>query len=325
MKKIIINETQYKRLFKEQRLDFIPPSMASDSIQSIRHNLTVKSTGSEFKRKLTDVFTKDFLEKPENISKLSELGITIDGAHINELLSGFNIKDANSDQFDDNLIPAVSKVLKRSGVKLDQITGGKDKYHTWGNHSRGKAIDFTIDSGTDENQMKIEKAVIGLITDGDYPNLQFINEYKHTTKKGTGNHFHLVINGKSDLNYYHFIDKDTLEAKVGNKNPLTFNGTGEYVSKIWFKLQKNIPLKRMTPRPPKLLDVPVMDKWIPKVDIDSEVSKAVDTFKDKKRSQIKMTIRQYDKMLLTMKDGHEKEYLAKLNNELKKLLGTNEV
>lgn len=256
MKKIIITESQYKRLFREQyeKLDFIPEPMASDSSAVAALNIPVKPTASgKSKRKLTDVFSKDFLNKEGTLDELKSLGITIDGIHINELLSGFNIKDANNDQFDDNLVPALKKIIDNSGVGIQMITGGKDKYHTWGNHMRGKAIDFTITSGTDENQMKIEKAAIDLIKNRDYPNLQFINEYKHVTDKGTGNHFHLVINGKADLNYYHFIDKDTLEAKVDNKKPLSFNGTGEYVFKKWFSMQQKVDIDFVPSRPAKVV------------------------------------------------------------------------
>ena len=62
--------------------------------------------------------------------------------------------------FNKELIDFVVDIEDKTGLELI-ITAGNDKFHSWGYHDKGRAIDFVVDGGvSDSDHIKIESTVI---------------------------------------------------------------------------------------------------------------------------------------------------------------------
>ena len=84
------------------------------------------------------------------------------------------------------MVDILKEIEDKSGVEIE-ITGGQDKYHTWGYHGRGKAIDFVPLNGgmNNETDSKIESAILDIILSGKYgEEIGYINERLKKTQKG---------------------------------------------------------------------------------------------------------------------------------------------
>lgn len=175
---------------------------------------------------------------------------------IPELVSG--VGKRKSTEFNPMLIDYVLKIKRRSGLPI-VLTGGDDLFHQLkapsSRHGKGNAIDFVIGKvndttgkidhnlETDQNQAKIEKAIIDLIKEGKIRNIGLINEYKNPSGHATGGHFHmsLMLNDKLEYTYYHFIDKDGNILMIRDKqNMLTPSPTSnsDNLKKIYYNLRK---------------------------------------------------------------------------------------
>jgi hypothetical protein len=109
-------------------------------------------------------------------------------------------KEINSSTYDisPEIEKAVSSVLttikkELPSVKI-KVTGGNDNYHQNLNynsrHKIGNAIDLTV-SPSDSKTLDKVVNILQRYAAGNSPNFRFIDEYRHLTSAGTGNHFHL--------------------------------------------------------------------------------------------------------------------------------------
>lgn len=110
-----------------------------------------------------------------------------------------------------NIEKATSAVLNTIKQELPNIkvtvTGGNDKYHQGlsyvSRHKQGNAVDFVIAPVTTANLDAVVK-ILQRYAAGNSPNFRFIDEYRHLTKAGTGNHFHMSYGagteGQTSLN-----------------------------------------------------------------------------------------------------------------------------
>lgn len=155
--------------------------------------------------------------------------------YIPELVSGVEPGSV----FNKELIDFVVDIEDKTGLELI-ITAGNDKFHSWGYHDKGRAIDFVVDGGvSDSDHIKIESAVIDIIMSGkyDYP-IGFINEYKNPSGHATGPHFHLSFGPPAEYSYFHFIDnkgRKPNEEGYNVKQPLMWR-TGKVPSFITDKV-----------------------------------------------------------------------------------------
>jgi hypothetical protein len=74
------------------------------------------------------------------------------------------------------------------------VTGGNDFYHHQlgyvSRHTKGNALDFTISPHTENDLDNIVNILRGFAK-GLNPDFRFIDEYRHLTSAGTGDHFHM--------------------------------------------------------------------------------------------------------------------------------------
>lgn len=74
------------------------------------------------------------------------------------------------------------------------ITGGNDFYHHQlgyvSRHTKGNALDFIVSPHTENDLDNIVNILRGFAK-GLNPNFRFIDEYRHLTSAGTGDHFHM--------------------------------------------------------------------------------------------------------------------------------------
>lgn len=125
--------------------------------------------------------------------------------YVPELVSGVEPGSV----FNKELIDFVVDIEEKTGLELI-VTAGNDKFHSWGYHDKGRAIDFVIDGGdSDSDHIKVESAVIDIIMSGkyNYP-IGFINEYKNPSGHATGPHYHLSFGPPAEYSYFHFIDNN---------------------------------------------------------------------------------------------------------------------
>jgi hypothetical protein len=120
---------------------------------------------------------------------------------------------------------AVSSVLRTIKTELPSvsviITGGNDSYHQklsyTSRHTLGNAIDLTVSPHDPKTLDKIV-TILQRYSAGNAPNFRFIDEYRHLTKAGTGNHFHLSWGvGTESQNE---LNKSLSLAKQGKITPL---------------------------------------------------------------------------------------------------------
>ena len=97
-----------------------------------------------------------------------------------------------------NIERAVSSLLRTIKQQLPNvkviITGGNDKYHQNlsynSRHKMGNAIDLVV-SPRDNQTLDSVVKILRQYAAGNSPNFRFIDEYRHLTSAGTGNHFHI--------------------------------------------------------------------------------------------------------------------------------------
>jgi len=97
-----------------------------------------------------------------------------------------------------NIERAISHVLRTIKQQLPNvrviITGGNDKYHQKlsynSRHKMGNAIDLVV-SPRDNQTLDSVVRILRQYAAGNNPNFRFIDEYRHLSKAGTGNHFHI--------------------------------------------------------------------------------------------------------------------------------------
>ena len=75
-----------------------------------------------------------------------------------------------------------------------RVTGGNDYYHQQltyvSRHAKGRGIDFTITPATEANLDSVVD-ILKSFAKGENGNFRYIDEYRHLTKAGTADHFHI--------------------------------------------------------------------------------------------------------------------------------------
>ena len=159
--------------------------------------------------------------------------------YVPEIISGI----LRGVKFDTRLIDILKEIEDRSGVEIE-ITGGQDKYHTWGRHVRGKAIDFIplsggMNNGTDS---KIESAILDIILSGKYgEEIGYINERLKITEKRSGPHYHLSLDNPVEYSEFGMVDKNGVVHKtpVSGPNRLKW-GDGKFPKNLSKMTEDNI-------------------------------------------------------------------------------------
>lgn len=280
MKKIIITESQYRRLFSEQMDLKIPPAQVSDTLSTaVNYGLDLKKYASSEENRVTwEELGYDSNKLPSEIKNKYP-------TYVPEVISGFGQRG----YFNVELLGVLKLVEEKSGLEII-VTGGNDYYHQKNRrgsyHNSGNAIDFTIIGGNDdENQFKIEKAVLDIALNSKFsPKIAFINEFKRDTG-GTGGHFHISLGG-GELNYYHFFDEG-LRTKGHNLyqccdklKTLSFRGVGADINKnVSIGRKKEPKINKMTTRDTK----PLTSK--PEVKLSTDVLKSKETENNQKRKK----------------------------------------
>jgi len=161
------------------------------------------------------------ISNPQNTPNANKLRNTLKSLGYSE--KGQEI--SNGGDISPEIEKAVSSVLNTIKTELPSvkviITGGNDKYHKTlsysSRHKMGNAIDLVI---SPNNVATLDKVVTILqrYAAGNSPNFRFIDEYRHLTKAGTGNHFHLSWGtGTESQNELDKAKKLALEGKI---NPI---------------------------------------------------------------------------------------------------------
>jgi len=130
--------------------------------------------------------------------------------YVPEILSSVTYSGKPMTSFNMLLLDIAKAIEEKTGLDIE-ITGGNDYYHLkrkTSRHKRGGALDFVIkgDSNSDENQKKVEKAIIDIIMEQNFPHIGFLNEFKISTG-GSGGHFHISLGPPTEASYYHFINR----------------------------------------------------------------------------------------------------------------------
>lgn len=157
--------------------------------------------------------------------------------YVPEIISGL----LRGVKFDTRLVDILKEIEDKSGVEIE-ITGGQDKYHTWGYHGRGKAIDFVPLNGgmNNETDSKIESAILDIILSGKYgEEIGYINERLKKTKKGTGPHYHLSLDSTVEGTRFGMVDRNGVVHKTPQYNSLSW-GKGKFPKNLSKMVEDNI-------------------------------------------------------------------------------------
>lgn len=210
-------------------------SHVSDSIRIVNYALSngleLKDRASSPKHQTSwsDVVSASQLQKIKDL--LPEFS-----TYVPEIVSGLS----PGFSFNEELIDLASDISDLSGVKL-KITGGNDKFHKGlsylSDHKAGDAIDVVPTGGmNDATDLKIEKAVISLISNGKYgKRIGFINERLRPSGAASGAHFHISLTNNTKYSWFGFIDINGDPITSKSKN-LTWADGGKYP-----KLNKTYP------------------------------------------------------------------------------------
>ena len=133
--------------------------------------------------------------------------------------------DNSGNDISKNIEKAVSSLLKTIKQELPEVqvtvTGGNDKYHQGlsynSRHKQGDAVDITINPPTNSNLDKVV-TILQRYAAGNSPNFRFIDEYRHLTSAGTGNHFHVSWNPGTEGQAA--LDESIKLAQQGKINPI---------------------------------------------------------------------------------------------------------
>jgi hypothetical protein len=126
----------------------------------------------------------------------------------------------------ENIYKAASQVLTTIKQELPQlqirVTSGNDNFHQKlkddSRHKRANAIDFTISPAIPSNLNAVVE-ILQRYAAGNSPNFRFIDEYRHKTKNGTGNHFHISWGAGTESQVE--LNKALALAKQNKISPLT--------------------------------------------------------------------------------------------------------
>lgn len=252
--KIIITERQLEKIISESEgcpcgdgttsisccnnnLDFEVSNDVSDSLKIINKSIDL---GLDIKDRGDSSY-----ETWYNVSK--EEGIPVSyfkdvlpdeyETYVPEIISGL----LRGVKFDTRLIDILKEIEDRSGVEIE-ITGGQDKYHTWGYHGRGKAIDFVPLNGgmNNETDSKIESAILDIILSGKYgEEIGYINERLKKTKMGTGPHYHLSLDSPVEGTRFGMVDRNGVVHKTPQYSSLSW-GKGKFPKNLSMMIEDNI-------------------------------------------------------------------------------------
>jgi len=169
-----------------------PPS--TESKETTRTEGESKSSPKKIEEDQQDTTTSTD-NNSQNVSNASKLRSTLSQLGYKE--KGTEIDNGGKD-ISANIERAVSSLLKTIKQELPNvkvtITGGNDKYHQGlsykSRHSAGNAVDLVV-SPSDTNTLDKVVSILHRYAAGNSPDFRFIDEYRHLTKAGTGNHFHI--------------------------------------------------------------------------------------------------------------------------------------
>jgi hypothetical protein len=146
---------------------------------------------------------------------LRELGYSEKGSEIDN--GGVDIS-ANIERATSSLLRTIKQQLPK--VKVI-ITGGNDKYHQTlsynSRHKMGNAIDLVV-SPRDNQTLDSVVRILRQYAAGNSPNFRFIDEYRHLTSAGTGNHFHISWGAGSESQDE--LNKSLALARSGQITPI---------------------------------------------------------------------------------------------------------
>lgn len=252
--KIIITERQLEKIISESEgcpcgdgttsisccnnnLDFEVSNDVSDSLKIINKaidlGLDIKDRGDSSYETWYNVSKEEGIP----VSYFKDVLPDEYETYVPEIISGL----LRGVKFDTRLIDILKEIEDRSGVEIE-ITGGQDKYHTWGYHGRGKAIDFVPLNGgmNNETDSKIESAILDIILSGKYgEEIGYINERLKKTKMGTGPHYHLSLDNPVEGTRFGMVDQNGVVYKTPQSNSLSW-GTGKFPKNLSKMIEDNI-------------------------------------------------------------------------------------
>jgi len=133
--------------------------------------------------------------------------------------------DSGGQDISSNIEKVTSSILKTIKQELPNviitITGGNDRYHQTlsytSRHSSGNALDLSVSPSDSKTLDKIVN-ILQRYAAGNNPNFRFIDEYRHLTKAGTGNHFHISWGAGTESQ--NELNKSLLLAQQGKIKPI---------------------------------------------------------------------------------------------------------
>lgn len=252
--KIIITERQLEKIISESEgcpcgdgttsisccnnnLDFEVSNDVSDSLKIINKaidlGLDIKDRGDSSYETWYNVSKEEGIP----VSYFKDVLPDEYETYVPEIISGL----LRGVKFDTRLIDILKEIEDRSGVEIE-ITGGQDKYHTWGYHGRGKAIDFVPLNGgmNNETDSKIESAILDIILSGKYSEeIGYINERLKKTKMGTGPHYHLSLDSPVEGTRFGMVDRNGVVHKTPQYSSLSW-GKGKFPKNLSMMIEDNI-------------------------------------------------------------------------------------
>jgi len=252
--KIIITERQLEKIISESEgcpcgdgttsisccsnnLDFEVSNDVSDSLKIINKaidlGLDIKDRGDSSYETWYNVSKEEGIP----VSYFKDVLPDEYETYVPEIISGL----LRGVKFDTRLIDILKEIEDRSGVEIE-ITGGQDKYHTWGYHGRGKAIDFVPLNGGmgNETDSKIESAILDIILSGKYgEEIGYINERLKKTQMGTGDHYHLSLGPPVEYTKFGMVDQNGVVHKTPQSNSLSW-GKGKFPKNLSKMIEDNI-------------------------------------------------------------------------------------
>ena len=298
--KILITERQLKKIISETegcpcgdgtksisccnkvKYDFEVSNDVSDSLNIINKaldlGLDIKKRGDSSYETWVNVSKKEGVP----VSYFKDVLPDEYETYVPEIISGL----LRGVKFDTRLIDILKEIEDKSGVEIE-ITGGQDKYHTWGYHGRGKAIDFKPLNGgmNNETDSKIETAILDIILSGKYgEEIGYINERLKKTQKGTGDHYHLSLGQPVEYTKFGMVDQNGVVHKTPQTNSLSWE-TGKFPKNLSKMIEDGIfePFKEnMTMKVfcEKLIDLekkhPSYVNKIPKEIFDGDINKRLE-------------------------------------------------
>lgn len=207
MKKVRITKDQLEKIVLDEQSD------STNVIQrALDYNLDIKKSEDtenpiQGRKTWDELYPNPTDKQKEQIEFIKN---KFNSNYVPEILSSVTYSGKPITAFNMSLLDIAKAVEEKTGLDIE-ITGGNDYYHLKkksSRHQTGGALDFVIkgSSNGDENQKKVEKAIIDIIMSQNFPHIGFINEFK-TSTGGTGGHFHISLGPPTEGSYYHFINR----------------------------------------------------------------------------------------------------------------------